>query len=65
MNWEKEGCVCNEKKPLGFTLVELMIVVVIVSVLAAVALSGYSQYTRKAHRAQAQGFMLAMANKQE
>lgn len=49
----------------GFTLIEVMIVVVVVAVLAAVALPSYSQYMRKAHRAQAQGFMLAMANKEE
>ena len=53
------------KKSTGFTLIELMIVVVVVAVLAAVALPSYSQYMRKAHRAQAQGFMLALANKEE
>lgn len=53
------------KNSAGFTLIELMIVVVVVAVLAAVALPSYSQYIRKAHRAQAQGFMLAIANKEE
>ena len=42
-----------KKNSKGFTLIELMIVVVVVAVLAAVALPSYSQYMRKAHRAQA------------
>lgn len=44
----------NTKKPgLGFTLVELMIVVVIVSILAAIALPMYSKYVRKSRTSEA------------
>jgi len=42
------------KKKHGFTLVELMIVVVIVGILAAVALGLYRGYTRKAMASEAQ-----------
>lgn len=36
-------------KQQGFTLLELMIVVVLISVMAAIALPMYSQYVRKSH----------------
>jgi type IV pilus assembly protein PilE len=45
----------------GFTLLELMIVIVIVSMLAMIAIPTYSQYTRKAQRAAAQSQMLKIA----
>jgi type IV pilus assembly protein PilE len=49
----------------GFTLVELMVVAVIVSLLAAVAIPNYTRYTRKAARAQAKSVMLDTAQRQE
>jgi type IV pilus assembly protein PilE len=49
----------------GFTLVELMVVAVIVSLLAAVAIPNYSRYMRKGARAQAKSVMLDTAQRQE
>lgn len=44
----------GRQQELGYTLLELMIVVAIVAILAAWAISSYSQYVRKARRADAQ-----------
>lgn len=53
------------KKQQGFTLIELMIVVAIVAILAAVAMPAYRDHVTKANRAAAEAFMLKAANREE
>ena len=49
----------------GFTLVELMIVIVIVAVLLTVALPSYQNSVQKSRRADAKAALLDVANRQE
>ena len=49
----------------GFTLIELMIVVAIIGVLAAIAYPSYQDQVRKGRRAGAQTVMQAISTKQE
>jgi type IV pilus assembly protein PilE len=49
----------------GFTLVELMITVVIVSILAAIAIPSYSTYVQKSRRTEAKSALLTMASLEE
>ncbi len=49
----------------GFSLVELMVVVVILGILLAIAVPSYGDYMRKAARAQAKSTALDMAQMQE
>ena len=53
-----------QRKPTGqsgFTLIELMIVVAIVGILAAVAYPSYAEYIRRGHRAEARAGLLQAA----
>lgn len=49
----------------GFTLIELMIVVLIIAVLATIALSGYQKQVRKSRRAEARQVISDLALKEE
>jgi type IV pilus assembly protein PilE len=49
----------------GFTLVELMIVVVVVSILATIAISGYTNQVRKSRRTEARTALLDLASREE
>ncbi|MEY3219564.1 MAG: hypothetical protein RIT27_921 [Pseudomonadota bacterium] len=54
-----------KKHDVGFTLVELMIVVGIMGILAAIAIPQYDQYLRKSKRAEAKTALSGIAQLQE
>lgn len=53
------------KRNLGFTLIELMIVVAIVGIIAAIAFPSYMDSVRKSRRADAKSTILQVASQEE
>ena len=49
----------------GFSLLEILVVVAIIGVLAAIALPSYQKQIQRSNRAAAQSFMADVANKQQ
>ncbi|WP_036301256.1 type IV pilin protein [Methylomarinum vadi] len=54
-----------QKKNQGFTLIELMIVVVVLTILATIAYPAYQDYVMRARRADAKAGLLALQQAQE
>lgn len=64
MTLNKKALLARARKSGGMTLIELMIVIAIISILAAIAFPSYQDYIIRANRSRAQQFVLEIANRE-
>jgi type IV pilus assembly protein PilE len=55
----------TDRRPRGYTLVELMLVVVVIAILGAIAIPAYQRYGYRARRVEAQEMLLRVRHAQE
>lgn len=65
MNRNEIGGLVNKKKQRGFTLIELLMTVAIIGIVAAIAWPNYQQYIARGKRAEAQSFLMDLAQRQQ
>jgi type IV pilus assembly protein PilE len=53
------------KRTRGFTLIEIMLVVLVIAILVAIAFPSYQQHLRKGRRANAEAFLSDVASRQQ
>ncbi|PIA71868.1 type IV pilin protein [Pseudomonas sediminis] len=53
------------KRQQGFTLIEVMIVVLVIGILAAIAYPNYSEYVKRGNRSEGQAFLNDVSARQE
>jgi len=56
---------CKNKRFRGFTLIEVMIVMAVIGLLAAIAVPSYTQYIQRSHRAEARNALQVVSQRLE